>query len=70
MAYLILKSLQIKRILELNQTLIVEWYFKCNYDGRVDDFDGVTIADFDNDMKILKLCEFQSKAEHYYPYES
>ena len=30
----------------------------------------VTIADFDKDMKILKLCEFQSKAEHYYPYES
>lgn len=50
--------------------MIVEWYFKCNYDGRVDGFDGVTIADFDNDMKILKLCEFQSKAEHYYPYES
>ena len=60
----------IKRILEQNQTLIVEWYFKCNYDGRVDGFDGVTIADFDNDMKISKLCEFQSKAEHYYPYES
>lgn len=60
----------IKRILEQNQTLIIEWYFKCNYDGRVDSFDGVTIADFDNNMKILKLCEFQSKAEHYYPYES
>ncbi len=60
----------IKRILEQNQTLIIEWYFKCNYDGRVDSFDGVTIADFDNNMKILKLCEFQSKAEHCYPYES
>ena len=60
----------IKRIFEQNQTLIVEWYFRCNYDGKIDGFDGVTIADFDKDMKILKLCEFQSKAEHYYPYES
>ena len=56
----------IKRIFEQNQTLIVEWYFRCNYDGKIDGFDGVTIADFDKDMKILKLCEFQSKAEHYY----
>lgn len=60
----------IKRIFEQNQTLIVEWFFRCNYDGKIDGFDGVTIADFDKDMKILKLCEFQSKAEHYYPYES
>ena len=47
---------------------IVEWYFKCNYDGTVDGFDGVTIAEFDADGKIYNLKEFQSKAEHYYPY--
>lgn len=58
----------IKRILEQNNTLIVEWYFKCNYDGNIDGFDGVTIADFDSDMKISRLSEFQSKAEHFYPY--
>lgn len=58
----------IKRTFEQNQTLIAEWYFKCDYDGVVDGFDGVTIADFDDDMKIYKLCEFQSKAEHYDPY--
>lgn len=60
----------IKRILEQNQTLIAEWYFKCDYDGVIDGFDGVTIADFDDDLKIIKLCEFQSKAEHYYPYDA
>lgn len=59
----------IKRILEQGQTVIVEWYFKCIYDGKTDEFDGVTLADFDDDMKVIKLCEFQSKAEHYYPYE-
>lgn len=60
----------LKRILEQNQTLIAEWYFKCDYDGVTDGFDGVTIADFDDDLKITKLCEFQSKAEHYYPYDA
>lgn len=60
----------IKRILEQEQTLVAEWYFKCDYDGVIDGFDGVTIADFDNDLKIIKLCEFQSKAEHHYPYDA
>ena len=58
----------IKRTFEKNRTIIVEWYFKYKYDGTINGFDGVTIADFNEDMKILKLCEFQSKAEHFYPY--
>ena len=59
----------IKRIIENNNTVIVEWFFKCKYDGVIDGFNGVTIADFDNDSKISKISEFQSKAEHYYPYD-
>lgn len=59
---------RIKRIIQQNNTIVVEWYFKCDYDKNIDGFDGVTIADFDGDMKIVKLCEFQSKEEHYYPY--
>lgn len=46
----------------------MEWYFKCDYEGNVDGFDGVTIAESDGDMKICGLKEFQSKTEHYYPY--
>lgn len=60
---------KIKRVIEQEQTAVVEWYFKCSYEGTVSGFDGVTIADFDDDMKISKLCEFQSKAAHCYPYE-
>ena len=60
----------IKRLIGKDRTVVAEWYFKCDYDGTIDAFDGVTIADFDKDMKITKLCEFQSKAEHYYPYEA
>lgn len=51
----------------MRKPAVVEWYFKCDYEGNVDGFDGVTIAEFNEDMKICDL-EFQSKAEHYYPY--
>lgn len=59
----------VKRTMEHENVVVVEWYFKCNYDGVMDGFDGVTIAEFDHDEKISRLCEYQSKAEHYYPYE-
>lgn len=58
----------IKQTIEHNKTIIAEWYFKCNYEGNTDGFDGVTIADFDDNGKIVSLREFQSKAEHYFPY--
>ena len=58
----------VKRVVVSGNTAVVEWYFKCEYEGNVDGFDGVTIAEFDADMKICELKEFQSKAEHYYPY--
>ena len=58
----------IKRVIEQDQSLVLEWYFKYVYDGITDAFDGVTIADFDNDNRIVKLCEYQSKAEHCFPY--
>ena len=58
----------IKRVIVSENIVVVEWYFKCDYEGNVDGFDGVTIAEFDADMKIFELKEFQSKAEHYYPY--
>ncbi len=59
----------IKRTIKQDKTLVAEWHFKCEIDGKIDDFDGVTIADFDDDNQISKLCEFQSKTEHNYPYE-
>ena len=58
----------VNQVIVSENTAIVEWYFKCNYEGNVDGFDGVTIAEFDADMKIYNLKEFQSKAEHCYPY--
>ncbi|WP_294372566.1 nuclear transport factor 2 family protein [uncultured Clostridium sp.] len=58
----------INQIISSDKTTIAEWYFKCEYDGKIEGFNGVTIAKFNDSMKICNLKEFQSKAEHYYPY--
>ena len=60
---------RIKGFVSEGNTTVVEWYFKCNYNNAVDGFDGVSIIDFDDNNKIKALKEFQSKAEHYFPYE-
>jgi hypothetical protein len=59
----------IKRIVEQDNTLVAEWYFECGYNGEKSGFDGVTVAEFNEEMKISRLLEFQSKHEHYHPYE-
>ncbi len=58
----------IKRTIEKDETIVVEWYFKCDCNDKVSGFDGVTIADFNEDRKIVRLSEFKSTAEHIYPY--
>lgn len=58
----------IKNALESGNTLCVEWYFRCEYDGVRDGFDGVSWIEFDDAGKIKHLREFQSKAEHHFPY--
>ena len=44
----------IKRTIEKGNTIVVEWYFKCDYRNRVSGFDGVTIADFNDEGKIVE----------------
>ncbi len=58
-----------KRFVSQGNTTVVEWYFKCDYNNVIDGFDGVSMIDFDGNQKIKVLKEFQSKAEHYFPYE-
>ena len=58
----------VKRTIEHGRTIVVEWFFRCEYDGDTDGFDGVTIAEFDGEGRIARLCEYQSKAEHIFPY--
>ena len=59
----------IRRMIEKDNMIVVEWYFKCDCNSHVSGFDGVTIAEFDDDKKIKRLSEYQSKADHVYPYD-
>ena len=59
----------IKQIYICQNTAIVEWYFQCDYCDTPGAFDGVTIAQFDENKKIYNLKEFQSKCDHEYPCE-
>ena len=60
---------RIKQIICQNNFYAVEWYFKCDYENNVEGFDGVSIIEFNNKNEIILVKEFQSKAEHYLPYE-
>ena len=59
---------RIKSFVEQGDSLAVEWYFQCGYGGEVSGFDGMTLARFDEHGKIASLKEFESRAEHRYPY--
>jgi len=58
----------INRFIHEGNTVVVEWYFKCDYDEEISEFNGVSIIVFNNENKIINLKEFESKKEHYYPY--
>lgn len=58
----------IEKILINENTCIVEWDFKCNYQKKISEFDGVSIIDFNDQNKIISVKEYQSKSQHYYPY--
>lgn len=59
----------IKQFIHQANISVVEWYFKCKYDGLIEEFDGVSIIEFNDDNYIINLKEFQSKIPHYYPYK-
>ena len=48
---------------------VCEWFFKCECNGNIDGFNGVSIIVFNDNGRIISLKEFQSKAPNYYPYE-
>ena len=58
----------IKRLLHCGSAVVAEWYFRCCYDGKEGEFDGVSVIEFDNNGKIIKLCEYKSESNHYHPF--
>lgn len=53
----------IKRETVFRNIVVVEWYFKCDYEDNMDGFDKGTKAEFDFVMKICDLREIQLKAK-------
>lgn len=58
----------IKQFIHEANVTAVEWYFKCEYDGKIGEFDGVSLIKFSDSNQIVNVKEFQSKLPHYYPY--
>ena len=58
----------IERLIINGDTSIAEWHVKCNYQGKISEFDGVSIIEFNDQNKIISVKEYQSKSKHYYPY--
>lgn len=58
----------IKQFIHQNNITAVEWYFECIYNNSIAGFDGVSLIEFDDNGKIINIKEFESKAEHNYPY--
>lgn len=58
----------IKQFVHQKDMTAVEWYFECDYDGKTDGFDGMSLIQFAGDGRIVSLKEFQSKALHHCPY--
>lgn len=60
---------EVKEFFHKDSSVICEWYFKYEYEGKTDEFDGVSIIYFDQEDKITYLKEFQSKLPNTYPYD-
>ena len=58
----------IKQFIHQNNMTVVEWYFECDCNSSIAGFDGMSLVEFNSIKKILSIKEFQSKAEHNYPY--
>lgn len=59
---------KIKDMWQFGNKWMVEWHFKCIYNDKTDDFDGVSLICFNDDNQIISLKEFESKSQHYNPY--
>ena len=52
-----------------NET-VVEWYFKCLMnDGKVDEFNGMSLIKWNNENLMIYLQEFGCNIQNYDPYE-
>ncbi len=58
----------IKEHVVYDNILVCQWYFECEYKGKVDGFNGVSWITFSEEDRIIELKEYQSKVPIYFPY--
>ena len=52
---------RVHRYTHQGRVMIAEWTFRCRYNDTESLFDGVSVMDFDNDGKIIRLREYAGK---------
>lgn len=61
----------IKRFFHNENATAVEWYFKNTMkDGRPEEFDGVSLIEWNDENKIISLKEFGCNINNYDPYKN
>lgn len=53
---------------EIGDTIIVQWYFECEYEKNTDGFNGVSVITLNDEGLIKSVQEYYAKAEQNYPY--
>lgn len=63
-------SWDIKQFIHKDNQTIVEWYFKNQmYNGKIEEFDGISLIKWTADNKIEFLKEFGCNRNNYNPYQ-
>lgn len=58
----------INKFVHSGEDSVCDWYFECEYDGKIDGFNGVSWIKFNDENKIIEIREYQSKVPNYFPY--
>ncbi|MGL4571008.1 MAG: nuclear transport factor 2 family protein [Clostridium sp.] len=58
----------IKEVVNLDTKVICQWYFKLSSNDYIEEFNGVSIGNFNNENKIIQLKEYMAKLPLVYPY--
>lgn len=61
-------SWDVKEAGAFRQGVCLKWRFACRWEGRESCFDGVSLMDFDDRGRIVRVEEYSAKAEHTRPY--
>ena len=61
---------EINEFVHNRENSICNWNFKCEYDCKIDVFNGVSWIKFNDENKIVEIREYQSKIPNYFPYDN